>query len=185
MVTYPQELLDRAQAYIEQPLTARRNDAGLAEISSLYSAITGQPIARCRQCQYADYHAIVIAYIREASHFLHPETMSDSKYTMAPGYQNEVFTHENYSQAVTAENLTDEAAEFFIKNGFGHAIVKKAAAVKADTEASAKAAAEKKAADKAAKEATEKAAKEVAEKKTAKEAAEKAAADAAKAQQVA
>ena len=122
---YSQELLDRARAYLDQPLTARRYDAGLVEIGVLYAAITGEPAAKCRQCKYSDYLAVVTAYTREATRFLHPDTMADSKYILAPGYEHEIFVHENYRQATTAETLTDEAAEFFLQHGYGHAFLRK------------------------------------------------------------
>lgn len=122
---YNQALLDKAQAYIEQPLTARRYDGGLTEISQLYADITGEPVGKCRQCQYLDYLAVVTAYIREATRFLHPELMADSKYTFAPGFQNEVIADGRYSKVVKAENLDDKDAEALIKLGYGHVIVKK------------------------------------------------------------
>ena len=126
-VAYTQELLDRATAYVGQPLNSRRYAEGLSEISQLYSEISGQPVGTCQQCQYSDFMRTVQAYIREATRFLHPETMSESNYTIAPGFENETFVHESYGEAVTAETLTDKAAEFFIKNGYAHAFVKKAA----------------------------------------------------------
>lgn len=133
-VTYSQVLLDRATAYVAQPLSARRYEQGLAEVTALYSEITGQPASTCRQCQYSNYLAVVQAYIRQATRELHPETMAESTYTIAPGFENETFVHEGYAIAVTAENLTDEAAEFFIDKGFKHAFVKKAAAESPKTE---------------------------------------------------
>jgi hypothetical protein len=122
---YSQALLDRAQAYVEQPLNARRYDAGLTEISQLYAEITGEPVGKCRQCQYKDFLAVVTAYIREATRFLHPELMADSKYTFAPGFAGEVIADGRYSKTVTAENLTDQDAEALIKLGYGHVIVAK------------------------------------------------------------
>ena len=124
-ITYTQELLDRATAYVGQPLTSRRYEAGLVEIGEIYAAITSEPAAKCRQCKYSDYLAVITAFIREATRFLHPETMADSNYTLAPGYENETFVHEDFGQAITAENLTDEAAKFFISKGFVHAFLKK------------------------------------------------------------
>jgi hypothetical protein len=123
--TYNQALLDRATAYVGQPLTARRYDAGLTEISALYAEITGDAVGKCRQCQYKDFLAVVTAYIREATRLLHPETVQDSKYTFAPGFQAEVIADGRYSKAVTAENLTDEDAEALIKLGYPHVIVLK------------------------------------------------------------
>ncbi len=127
-INYTQELLDRAKAYTEQPLNSRRYADGLAEVSALYSAITGEAVGTCKQCQYSDYLAVVTNYIRVATRFLHPETMPDSKYTIAPGLENETFVHEGYNSAVTAENLTDQAAEFFISKGFKHAFILKPSA---------------------------------------------------------
>ncbi len=127
-VAISQALLDRATAYVSQPLAARRYEAGLAEVTALYSEITGQPAATCRQCQYSNYLAVVQAYIRQATRELHPETMAESKYSIAPGLENEVFVHEGLSEAVTAENLTDKSAEFLMKHGYKHAFVLKSAA---------------------------------------------------------
>lgn len=124
-IIYSQELLDRATAYLEQPLSARRYQDGLTEITSLYTAITGQAVGKCRQCQYSDYVAVVQAYIRQATRELHPETMADSNYTLAPGFENETFVHEAYDKAVTASNLTDDDAKFFIGKGFDKAFVLK------------------------------------------------------------
>ena len=128
---YTQQLLDRAQAYVGQPLAARRYAEGLAEVSALYAEITGEEISTCRQCQYSNYLAVVTAYIREATRFLYPELMSDSKYTFAPAYANEQIADGRYDKVVTAENLEDKDAEALIKMGYGHVIVKKGAADKA------------------------------------------------------
>jgi len=125
-VAYTQALLDRASAYVGQPLSARRYDEGLTELTSLYTAVTGQAVGKCRQCQYSDYLAAVQAYIRQATRELHPETMADSNYTLAPGFENETFVHEAYGKAVTAENLTDADAKFFIGKGFKDAFILKA-----------------------------------------------------------
>lgn len=122
---YSQALLDRAQAYVEQPLNERRYDQGLTEISQLYAAITGEPVGKCRQCQYKDFLAVVTAYIREATRFLHPELMADSSYTFAPGFAGEVIADGRYNKTVTAENLTDQDAQQLIKLGYGHVIVPK------------------------------------------------------------
>ena len=126
---YTQPLLDRAQAYVEQPLTARRGtEAGLSELTALYSAITGEAAGTCRQCQVSDFMAVVTAYIREATRFLHPETVQDSKYTFVPAFANEQIVDGRYDKVVTAENLTDQDAEKLLKMGYGHVIVKKGAA---------------------------------------------------------
>jgi hypothetical protein len=128
-VTYTQELLDRAVAYLAQPIDQRRRTDGLADISQLVADINGQPVGSCRQCQYADHLATVKAYITQATRFLHPDTMSTSQYAIAPAFASEVFVHENYSGSVTAETLTDQAAEFFIKNGYRHAFLKDGKAI--------------------------------------------------------
>jgi hypothetical protein len=127
-VNYSQELLDRATAYVGQSLTARRYDAGLTEISQLYSEITGETVGTCRQCQYSDFMAVVTNYIASATRFLHPETMSETTYTFAPGFEHEHIAHERYNKKVTVDNLTDTDAEALLKLGYGHVIVKKAAA---------------------------------------------------------
>jgi hypothetical protein len=131
---YTPELLSRAQAWLSLPLDEKRRVAGLEELAALYSAITGEPLSTCRQCQYSDRAALVVAYTREASTFLSPEPMSDSKYTLANGFENEVFSHEKYSKNVTLDTVTDEAAEFFIKHGYGHAFVLKPTADAGETE---------------------------------------------------
>jgi hypothetical protein len=122
---YSQALLDRAQAYVAQPLNNRRYEQGLAEISQLYAEITGETVGTCRQCQYKDFLAVVTAYIREATRSLHPELMADSKYTFAPGFAGEVIADGRYNKTVTNENLTDEDAEALIKLNYGHVIVLK------------------------------------------------------------
>jgi hypothetical protein len=122
---YTQELLDRTTAYGQQPLKERRSPAGLAELTSLYSAITGHEVGTCRQCQYSDYLAALTNYSRAATRFLHPEIMSDSKYAIAPGLENETFVHESYGKVVTAENLEDKDVEFFKSKGLGASFVLK------------------------------------------------------------
>lgn len=122
---YTQALLDRAQAYVGQPLNRRRYEDGLAEISQLYADITGEAVGTCRQCQYLDYLAVVTAYIREATRSLHPELMADSKYTFAPGFENEAIADGRYRKVVKADNLTDEDAEYLLKLGYEHVIVLK------------------------------------------------------------
>ena len=122
---YTQVLLDRAQAHATRPLTDRRYAEGLSEIAQLYADITGEPVGKCRQCQYKDFLAVVTAYIREATRFLHPELMADSNYTFAPGFAGEVIADGRYTKTVTADNLTDQDAEALLKLGYGHVIVAK------------------------------------------------------------
>jgi hypothetical protein len=143
---YNQELLDRATAYVGQPMDYRRRE-GLAEISALYSAITGGVVGTCRQCQYSDYLAVVTTYIRLATNFLHPKLMSETKYAIAAPLAGETFTHDSYNKAVTAENLTDTDAEFFIKHGYKDAFVLKSAGPAAKTEDAGKQEADPKAAE--------------------------------------
>lgn len=119
-----QETLSRVQAYLALPLNEKRQPAGLAELAAVYSLASGQPTGSCRQCQYRDYVAVLVAYERQSLRLLHPETMAASAYTLAPGFENEQFVHESFEQVVTADNLTDKGAEFFIKNGFAHAFLK-------------------------------------------------------------
>ncbi|KUG06880.1 hypothetical protein [Solirubrum puertoriconensis] len=130
-IAYTEELLAQAEAWASLPLEERRSAAGLLQLAVLYSYITGEPAGSCRQCQYSDYNQVVQAYIRQATRHLHPETMADSNYTLANGYESEQFVHEDYNKVVTADNLTDEDAEFFIGKGFEHAFVKKASAAEA------------------------------------------------------
>jgi phosphatidylserine decarboxylase len=136
--SYTQQLLDRATTYVEQPLAARRYAEGMAEVSALYAEITGEPISSCRQCQYSNYLAVVTAYIREATRFLHPETMADSNYTFASQFANEQIADGRYSKVVTAETLTDKDAEALIKLGYGHVIVKKGGKEEAAAEGESK-----------------------------------------------
>jgi hypothetical protein len=143
---YNQELLDRATAYVGQPMDYRRRE-GLAEISALYSAITGGVVGTCRQCQYSDYLAVVTTYIRLATNFLHPELMSETKYAIVAPLAGETFTHDSYSKAVTAENLTDTDAEFFIKHGYKDAFVLKSGQTVAEAKDADKQEADHKAAE--------------------------------------
>ena len=139
-VTYTQQLLDRVAAYAGQPLTDRRSAAGLAELASLYAAITGQQVGACRQCQYSDYLAALTNYSRSATRFLHPELMPDSKYALAAGLENEQIVHDSYGKVVTSENLEDKDVEFFQSKGMGKLFVlksKKGAAEAAPIDGSA------------------------------------------------
>lgn len=127
------ETLRRVQAWLALPLTKKRSLAGLDELAALYRLTSGSTAGRCRQCQYSDFNAAVVAYERHSFRLLHPHLMANTQYALAPGFENEQFVHESYSEVVTAENLTDEAAEFFIANGFENAFVKRADA-KTETE---------------------------------------------------
>jgi hypothetical protein len=118
------DTLRRVQAWLARPLPEKRQPAGLAELAAVYSLASGQPTSSCRQCHYSDYVAVVKAFARHSLRLLHPQPMPPSMYTLAPGYENETFVHESYREAITADNLTDAAAEFFIKNGWKHAFVK-------------------------------------------------------------
>jgi hypothetical protein len=145
---YTQELLDRATTYAGQPLTDRRSLAGLAELAGIYSAITGQEVGNCRQCQYSDFLAALSNYSRAATRFLHPELMSESKYAFAPGLENEQLVHDSYGKVVTAENLEDKDVKFFQSKGLGKLFVeksKKDAAPEAGDDADKTAEADKKA----------------------------------------
>ena len=126
------DTLRRVQAWLARPLIEKRQPAGLEELAAVYSLASGQPTSNCRQCHYSDYVAVIKAYERHSLRLLHPQTMPPSTYTLAPGFENETFVHESYSEAVTADNLTDSAAEFFIQNGYKHAFLKKEEA-KAET----------------------------------------------------
>lgn len=119
------DTLRRVQAWLAMPLIKKRQPDGLAELAAVYSLASGQPTSNCRQCHYSDYVAVVKAFERHSLRLLHPQTMPPSTYTLAPGFENETFVHESYAEAVTADNLTDAAAEFFIKNGYKHAFLKK------------------------------------------------------------
>jgi hypothetical protein len=118
------ETLRRVQAWLAMPLMKKRHPDGLAELAAVYALASGQPTSHCRQCHYSDYVAVIKAYERHSLRLLHPQTMPPSTYTLAPGFENETFVHESYSEAVTADTLTDAAAEFFIQNGYQHAFLK-------------------------------------------------------------
>ncbi|GAA4362775.1 hypothetical protein GCM10023185_31040 [Hymenobacter saemangeumensis] len=157
-LAYTQELLDRAEAYIGTPLTERRQAEGLAELAGLYAAIRGEAPGSCRQCQYADYFRFLTSYIREATRVLHPDLMADSKYTFAPGFENETLVHESYGKAVTLDTLTDDDAKALRKLGFDKIIIEKgakpaASQEEADKKAESEAVAKAKADTKTAKDA--------------------------------
>lgn len=120
--------LVRAQAWLALPLDQKRYPAGLEELTAIYSLITGEQASTCRQCQYSDYVAVLKNFERHSLRLLHPKLMADSQYSLAPGFENETFVHEKFGTVLSADNLTDDGAEFFINNGFKHAFVKKEAA---------------------------------------------------------
>lgn len=132
-LAYTQLLYERAQAYQDRPLGQKRSPDGLAELAALWAAITGEQAGSCRQCQYSDFNAVVVAYLRASTRLLHPELMSDSAYQLVPGFENETFVDDTYGRVVTADSLTDEDAEYFIKAGYKHAFVKKTAAASVDS----------------------------------------------------
>ena len=130
-VRYSQHLADRAQAWLALPLNEKRQPAGLEELGNLWATMQGLPPVRCRQCQYAERSASVAAYLREFSHLPTFTSMSDtpaSTYQLAPAYAAQTLVHEDYNKAVTADNLTDEDAEFFIGKGYVSQFIKKAEA---------------------------------------------------------
>ncbi|GGG34226.1 hypothetical protein [Hymenobacter glacieicola] len=122
---YNEELLSRVQTWLGYSYSKRHTRENTAELHALYAAITGGSAEGCTNCNYDGYVGLLEAYERQSLRFLHPELMPESNYTLAPGFENETFVHESYSKAVTADTLTDEAAEFFISKGYGHAFVKK------------------------------------------------------------
>ncbi|MGI4884280.1 MAG: hypothetical protein ACRYFR_04905 [Janthinobacterium lividum] len=123
-MAFSEALVARAQAWADQPLNDKRRPAGLAELAALWSAITGQPAGTCRQCQFSDFNATVGAYLRESFRYLHPELMADAKFLLAAAFATQSLVHESYNKAVTADNLTDEDAAFFITHGYAHAFTK-------------------------------------------------------------
>lgn len=124
-VLYTQALADRAQAYLDLPLTEKRSPNGLAALAAIWSAIQQQPAGNCRQCQFSDYNATLIAYLRDFSRLQNPEAMSDSTYQFAPQFADATLTHDSYSKVVTADNLTDEDVKFFTEKGRKDLFVKK------------------------------------------------------------
>lgn len=122
---YTQDLLDRASAYVTRSLGAKRSPEGLAALASLYADVTGEPVGSCRQCQYSDFVHSLTSYIREATRFLHPETMAETTYQIIGPAAGETFVHPSWNKAVTSDNLTDKDAEFFIKHGYADTFVRK------------------------------------------------------------
>ena len=133
---YSQVLADRAQTWLSQPLNDRRSPDGLLELASIWAAIHQLPLPEClRQCQYSERCASVAAYLREFSRLSSTSAMSDppqSQSQFAPQFANETLVHEDLAGPVTAANLTDETAEFFIKQGRKDLFVKRGAAEAAD-----------------------------------------------------
>jgi hypothetical protein len=126
---YTPELAARAAAWAAQPLNAKRSADGLTELGAIWSAIHRLPPVECRQCQYSERNASVAAYLRDFSRLSISSTMSDSqtasKYQIAPAYARQTFVHDDLSAPVTAENLTDDLAEFFIKHGRKDAFIER------------------------------------------------------------
>jgi hypothetical protein len=124
LAAYSPELLSRVQTWLSYSFAKRHTAQNTAELHQLYALISGGSAQGCTNCNYAGYVAYLEAYEQHSHRFLHPETVEKSTYTLAPGYENETFVHDSHSEAVTAKNLTDKGAEFFIKQGFGHAFLK-------------------------------------------------------------
>lgn len=126
-VVYTAELVARAEAFLALATNDKRQPTGLEELAAIWAAMQGRPASSCRQCQFSDYQRDVAAYVREFSRLQNPNTVATS-YSLAPAYASETFVHEDYNKVVTADNLTDEDAEFFIKAGRADAFVKNKAA---------------------------------------------------------
>jgi hypothetical protein len=147
-LNYSQQVADRAQAWANQSLTEKRSPDGLRELAAVWSAIQGQPAGGCRQCQYSDYNAVITTYLREFSRLQNPELMSESTYQLAPQFADVSLVDEGLNGVFTADNLTDEVAEYFIGKGRTDLFVKKGEAAQvAATDASKSTAADTKAAD--------------------------------------
>ncbi|MBX0290956.1 hypothetical protein K3G63_10930 [Hymenobacter sp. HSC-4F20] len=123
-VLYTEEVASRAQAWLAASYSKRRTNEYIAELHALYGLITGNSAAGCTSCNFQGYVDLLTAYVAHFQRLQHPELMAKSAYSLAPGYENETFVHESYSEALKADNLTDKGAEFFIKNGFKHAFLK-------------------------------------------------------------
>ncbi|UOQ53043.1 hypothetical protein [Hymenobacter cellulosivorans] len=136
-VNYTAELLGRVQTWLNHSATKRRTREQTQELHQLYEQITGQSAAGCTSCNFQGYVDLLQAHERQSIRFLFPETVEKSIYTIAPGYENEQFVHESYNKAVTAENLTDKDAEFFISQGFPHAFLKNGKPLEAEAAAEA------------------------------------------------
>jgi hypothetical protein len=155
-LAYTQALFERATVWLARPLTAgsegRRSADGLLELATIWAAIHKAPLPEClRQCQYSERHASVAAYVRDFPRLSLTSAMSEttetqSKYQIAPAFAGQQFVHEDLAAPVTAENLTDELAEFFIKKGRSDAFIKRGA-VEAEAEPEGKPAADTKASD--------------------------------------
>ncbi|MGI4819880.1 MAG: hypothetical protein ACRYFV_01605 [Janthinobacterium lividum] len=135
-LAYTQALLERATAYLARPLTAapegKRSAEGLLELATIWAAIHRCPLPEClRQCAYSERHASVAAYVRDFSSHSSFTAMSETtqtKYQIAPAFAGQQFVHDDLAAPVTAENLTDETAEFFIKHGRKDAFILRAGA---------------------------------------------------------
>jgi hypothetical protein len=136
-VLYTQDLAERATAWLARPLTAspegKRSAEGLLELATIWAAINRTGLPEClRQCQYSERAQALRNYLVEFSrHPLFPDTMletSQSKYQIAPDFAGQTFVDEGLSAPVTAENLTDEAAEYFIKKGRKDAFILRSSA---------------------------------------------------------
>ncbi|SNC67342.1 hypothetical protein SAMN06265337_1918 [Hymenobacter gelipurpurascens] len=124
---YSEELLSRVETWLSYSFSKRRTRDNVADLHQLYSLITGGSAQGCTNCNFSGYVGILEAYQRQSFRLLDPETVSNSSYTLAPGYEEQQFVHDAFDGVVTSENLTDKAAEFFIEKGFKHAFVKKIA----------------------------------------------------------
>jgi hypothetical protein len=131
-VLYTQALADRATAWLARPLTnspeGKRSAEGLLELATIWAAINQTGLPEClRQCQYSERAQAVRNYLTEFSRqLLFPDAMSDtpqSKYQIAPAFAGQSFVDEGLAAPVTAENLTDDAAEYFIKKGRSDAFI--------------------------------------------------------------
>lgn len=126
---YSAALATSAQAWLARPLAERRNAAGLAELTQVWAAIQGLASAPlCRQCQYSDRVHDLNAYLREYARLTptspsmttEDTTAAPATYQLKPEFAGQTLTADDWNKAVTADNLTDEDAEHFIKRGFGH-----------------------------------------------------------------
>ncbi|TGE04757.1 hypothetical protein [Hymenobacter fodinae] len=128
-VAYTEEIASRAQAWLDASYSKRHTNEYKAELHALYALITGNPAAGCTNCNFQGYVDILSAYVRHYQRQSTPELMANATYSLAPGFENEQFVHESYSEVVTADNLTDKSAEFFISKGFKHAFLKNGKAI--------------------------------------------------------
>lgn len=126
-----QELSLQIQAWLEQPRSLQTDH--LEELNLLYFHVTGR-LEKCRQCQYLARKKVLQNYLIHPTKVnqLQPinikemaNTNVSKKYALADPKQTVVIFGNYGPEAITAANLTDDAAERILADkNFAHNIVK-------------------------------------------------------------